>query len=210
MSDSGFGAGAAAGAQAGAAVNGVSLGGGAAGGVVGGGFFGQLQPAAWNGVPFFVEAGDHRAGRNTAIHPYPYRERSPVWVEDLGVAPLAVRVIGFLIGDDVIGQQAAMLDAVQQPGPGELVHPYLGSLIGSIVGGCSFRIRKDRGRYIEVAFEFVESDDRALYPATQDDTRAGVQLAVPTALSAAAADYQRSTGSPTPSALAQPSLGALY
>ncbi len=158
----------------------------------------DLQPASWRGVPFSVEASELRAGRNTALHSYPFRDKAPAWVEDVGLAPNATRITGFLVGEDVAAQQDRMLAAVQEYGTGELVHPMRGSLTGSITGGCTFALRKDRGRIIELQFAFIENDPGSPYPVTQPDTQAGVAVAATTVQAAAEADYDKQADLPGP------------
>lgn len=158
----------------------------------------DLQPASWNGVPFGMDAAELLAGRNTAVHAYPFRETDPAWVEDAGLAPNATRLTGYLVGDDVAAQQDAMLAAVQMPGQGELVHPMRGSLTGSIVGGCRFTLRKDRGRYIELSFAFIENDQNGPYPTSVPDGQTGVAVAAAATQAAARSDYQYKADLPGP------------
>ena len=75
------------------------------------------------------------------------------------------RIVGYLIGDDFADQQRAMVDAARQPGAGELVHPTLGSLFGSIVGGLTTTLRNGDGPYIELSFAFVENSGGPASPA---------------------------------------------
>lgn len=158
----------------------------------------DLQPASWRGIPFFVDASELRAGRNTALHSYPFRDTDPAWVEDVGLAPNTTRITGFLVGEDVAAQQDAMLAAVQEYGTGELVHPMRGSLIGSITGGCTFALRKDRGRVIELQFNFVENNISDPYPAAEPNTQTGVSVAATTVQAAASADYATQADLPGP------------
>jgi prophage DNA circulation protein len=161
----------------------------------------DLQPASWRGVPFYVESASDRAGRFTAQHIYPMREDNPVWVEDLGLAAFPTRIAGFLIGDDIADQRQEMLAAVQQSGRGELVHPHLGSLTGSIIDGCEFTLRRDRGRCIEIGFVFLENAETAPYPDAEDDTQSQVTDASGNAQASAAADWSVNTQQGTTSAL---------
>jgi prophage DNA circulation protein len=153
----------------------------------------DLQPASWRGAPFYVESASDRAGRFTAPHSYPMREDNPVWVEDLGLAAFPTRIVGFLIGDDIADQRQEMLAAVQQSGQGELVHPHLGSLTGSIIDGCEFTLRRDRGRYIEIGFLFLENAETAPYPDAKKDTSKKVDASAGNAQAAAAGDWSRNT-----------------
>lgn len=154
----------------------------------------DLQPASWNGVPFGVDVGETTAGRNTAVHAYPFRESNPVWVEDLGLAPTPTRITGYLIGDDVADQQNTMIAAMQMQGPGELVHPMRGALTGSVVGGCRFVLRKDKGRVVEITFEFIESSANP-YPDVGVDTQGVVAGLLASAKDSVLGDMAISIGS---------------
>ncbi len=155
----------------------------------------DLQPASWRGIPFVVSSDPTRAGRQVAVHGYPYREAQPVWQEDTGRAPREYAIAGYIHGDDVVQQRQAMTDAVdQQPGPGELVHPFYGSLSVVLIRfGCS--ARADLGRVVELTFEFVEAGAQ-VYPESTDDTGAQVDGAAGDAQTAASADYVNRTAPP--------------
>jgi prophage DNA circulation protein len=161
----------------------------------------DLQPASWKGVSFFVDMASDRAGRFTATHAFPFRSASSVWVEDLGLGAYPRRITGFLVGSDVAAQRDEMWAAMESEGQGELVHPSLGSLTGSIIDGCEFTVRKDKGGYIEIGFVFVENDESALFPENTDDTQSGVQDSSLTAQGAVASDYIKNTGATSPTAL---------
>lgn len=154
----------------------------------------DLQAASWRGVPFGVDATTIRAGRNTAVHAYPYRESDVVWVEDLGLAPRRLQFIGFLVGDDVSAQQEGMVAAAEQSGPGELVHPLLGSQTAVLIE-FSAVTRKDRGRAIEMTFDFiVQSGTASPYPAAAVDTKGAVTDCAATARTSTLADLGATIG----------------
>lgn len=137
------------------------------------GAFGRYQPASWNGVPFAVLGQEHKTGRKTAVHDYPFRDE--VWVEDLGRAIRGKRVNGFLVGDDVPAQREAMREAVERPGEGVLVLPTEGRLACTLVGYADTEAW-DEGRVVRLSFEFVQGGVQglALLPVADDDTAAGV------------------------------------
>jgi len=126
----------------------------------GGSFWAQLKPASFRGVPFVVQEGTSHFGRRNQIHEYPYRDTP--WVEDLGRQARAFEVKGFLVGDDVISQRQAMIDAAERKGDGELVHPTLGKKKVALI---DFMTREvwDRGRVVELTFRFIEQGQRQ-YP----------------------------------------------
>jgi prophage DNA circulation protein len=155
----------------------------------------QLQPGSWRGVGFVLDAGDTAAGRRVALHEYPYRD--DVWVEDLGRLPRRFSVQAFLVGDDVYQQRDAMLTACEQPGPGTLVHPTLGTVQCVLIEPVQCTDRRERGRVVEVQFSFVVAGD-VQYPATATATGQNVTTASAGDLGATLARV----GSPVPQAVA--------
>ncbi|MFH5923849.1 DNA circularization N-terminal domain-containing protein [Roseomonas xinghualingensis] len=125
----------------------------------------DLRPASWRGLPFGVWSLESRFGRALAVHEYPFRDS--VSIEDLGRAGRRYRIIGFLIGDDVIEQEAAMIEAAEEEGPGELMHPTLGSLMVSCQE-FSPLWRHDLGRVVEVTFYFLEEGQGATFGAAEN------------------------------------------
>ncbi|WP_338662632.1 DNA circularization N-terminal domain-containing protein [Pararoseomonas sp. SCSIO 73927] len=113
----------------------------------------DLRPASWRGLPFGVLEASGRFGRSLAVHDFAFRDS--VEIEDLGRAGRRFRIIGFLAGDDAISREAAMIEAIEQEGEGELVHPTLGSLT---VKGQELETswRWDEGGVCECAFFFLE------------------------------------------------------
>jgi prophage DNA circulation protein len=127
----------------------------------------QLQPGSWRGVPFVMDTTPTKAGRRIAVHEYPYRDT--VWPEDLGKLPRRYQVSAFLVGDDCYQQKRKMIAACEQAGAGTLVHPILGSLQCVLID-FSTADRRDRGRYVEVEFEFIDAAANTLAPAASAAT----------------------------------------
>src|SRR5581483_7122054 len=129
------------------------------------------KQATFRGVPFFVNSNDLRPGRRQAIHEYPNRE--DYWPEDMGKSVRRLSILGRLVGDDVAAQRARMLEAIETPGPGTLVHPSLGRLQVSVLGEQPFR-ETERGRVIEIQFSFIVGGDQ-VFPDIQSATGAASQ-----------------------------------
>ena len=91
------------------------------------------------------------------MHEYPYRHT--VWIEDSGRAARRISLTGFLAGEDVTAQRAAMITACETAGSGNLIHPTLGALTVA-VDNFESRERRDHGRVFELAFTFVEAGTR--------------------------------------------------
>jgi prophage DNA circulation protein len=123
---------------------------------LGGAWWAQLQPGSWRGHGFVMDAAPTKAGRRVAVHEYPYRDT--VWAEDLGKLPRRFQLTAFLVGDDCYQQKFAMINACEQLGVGTLVHPTLGSM-QVVCLDFSTTDRRDRGRYVEIEFEFIAAGD---------------------------------------------------
>lgn len=128
---------------------------------LGGSWSQQLQPGSWRGVGFVLDATPTKAGRRIALHEYPYRDT--IWAEDLGKLPRHYQVSAFLVGDDCYQQKLRMIAACEQAGAGTLVHPILGS-VQVVLLDFSTTERRDRGRYVEVEFDFIDASSMAAAP----------------------------------------------
>jgi prophage DNA circulation protein len=150
----------------------------------------QLQPGSWRHVGFVMDAAENKAGRRTALHEYPYRDT--VWVEDLGRLPRRFAFQAFIVGDDVYQQRNAMIEACEQPGPGTLVHPTLGS-VECVLIDFTTTDRRERGRVVEFAFAFVVAGD-IRFPASAAATRENVSTLAGALNAASTADLGQSLG----------------
>jgi len=91
-----------------------------------GSLFDQLYDAEWRGVPFHMPDVREETGRRTIRTLFPGRDDTQY--EDMGALDGAIRVTGLIIGDDYIRRATRMREAFREPGPGLLVHPWLGDL----------------------------------------------------------------------------------
>lgn len=82
------------------------------------------QKASFRGVPFLVETDGGRRGRRTVLHEYPKRDLP--MVEDMGLATRNYKMAAWVAGSDCFSQRDALLKALEEPGVGELVHPWYG------------------------------------------------------------------------------------
>ncbi len=116
----------------------------------------KLRPASWRGAAFEVEGTAGTFGRRTVRHEYPQRDTPAV--EDLGRATRELRISAFVIGDDYMSRRDALIAAAEKPGPGILIHPYLGKM--RVV--CeSFQLGEVQleGRVAKLEFSFVEAGE---------------------------------------------------
>lgn len=119
-----------------------------------------FSPASFRGAPFFVERHELSGGRRGQLHEYPGRDE-PYW-EDLGRKARSFRVEAYVIGADYDIDRNALLKAVEEPGAGTLVHPWLGQ---HLVAVQSYQLSetKDRGRTAQISIDFVQAGENR-YP----------------------------------------------
>lgn len=86
----------------------------------------NIRPASFRGIPFGVLSAEKSAGRRVTVHEFPQRE--DVYAEDLGASPKSFTLEAFVIGPDYPARRDALEDALNQPGPGLLAHPWYGEL----------------------------------------------------------------------------------
>lgn len=153
----------------------------------------QLQPGSWRGVGFVLDMAEAKTGRRIALHEYPYRDT--IWAEDLGKLPRRFSFQAFIVGDDVYQQRDAMVKACEQAGPGTLVHPTFGS-VECVLLDFAATDRRDRGRYIELTFQFVVAGD-LLFPQAIASTGDQVNGAADRLIAASAADLGTLAAVPT-------------
>lgn len=133
----------------------------------------QLRPASFRGVAFEVDSGEIEAGRRTQVHEYPQRDRP--YPEDLGRATRTFTVAAYVIGSDYIARANQLLSALEEPGPGTLVHPWLGSMRVSLSAPARISFDKELG-LARAQLTFVE-DGELTFPTAASATPAQSRLA---------------------------------
>lgn len=133
----------------------------------------KLRPASFRGVAFQVESTEMGAGRRATLHEYPQRDKP--WVEDLGRATRELSFDGFVVGADYVDQANKLLGALEEPGPGTLVHPWFGTLTVSLKepARVSFNGALGQARF---SMSFVESGELT-FPTAGDSTQAQSRIA---------------------------------
>lgn len=121
----------------------------------------NYRTASFRGAEFFVDNVDSQFGRRIVTHEYPQRDIP--FSEDLGRKARQFTVTGYLVGGEYQLARDELIDACEVGGPGELVHPYMGSL-QVVCGGVTVRERRQDGGYCEISLTFVE-DGENQFPA---------------------------------------------
>ena len=140
----------------------------------------NLVQASFRGVRFSVDETEAPiAGRRVAVHEYPGRDQP--FVEDMGRVTKRWTIEAFVLGEDYDVTRDELIEASDMPGPGELVHPYLGSL-QVFCTACSLTERTREGRMARFSLSFVEAGENQ-YPSSAANTtdttrtRAGAAIA---------------------------------
>ncbi|MBR0681907.1 hypothetical protein GXW74_15540 [Roseomonas eburnea] len=115
--------------------------------------FEGLFGASWRGVSFHMPDARHEVGRRVVRIFFPGRDATAH--EDLGAHDGTISVSGLILGDDYARRARAMEAAFREPGPGTLVHPWLGELevVLARPATISFSERELRVARFEAQFE---------------------------------------------------------
>ncbi len=106
-------------------------------------------------VPFFYESVSGEIGRRTALKEYPGRDKPRV--EDLGLATRTFTIEMFFLGDEYPVERDRMREAFETAGPGELVHPYWGTMQVTVVGTVHWTESTKQGGMAKCSAKFVEA-----------------------------------------------------
>ena len=132
----------------------------------------QLRDGSFRGVPFKVE-GQMRTevGRRGQLHEYPLRDTP--YAEDLGRRRRAYNVECLVLGPDYMAARDALITALEQKGPGTLVHPYYGTVSAAVFDPAQVEESTREGGMARFRIPFVESGEK-VQPAATTDTVATV------------------------------------
>lgn len=149
----------------------------------------QLRQASFRGVEFHVSDSAPAGGRRLEVHEYVARDDG--FAEDMGGKAGRFPVQAFLVGDDVIDQAVRLRAALDQVGPGTLVHPWRGELTVAVDAYTETWSSK-AGGYVAYDITFVATVEPR-YPAAAADAAGTMDAATfaaeTAALQAAIAEY---------------------
>lgn len=114
----------------------------------------ELRPASFRGVTFYIENYSGASGRRGPDHEYPSRDTP--FAEDLGRKQRVWQFTGYCIGDDYPSRRDRLIQACEQEGSGELVHPTIGN-VQTVCRSCRWSEERERGRYCAFELEFHEA-----------------------------------------------------
>ncbi len=121
----------------------------------------KLGEGSFRGKPFHVTSVTYSGGRRGPLEEYPQRDLP--YKEDMGRKGRTFPLEAFVIGDDYFAAREALIAALEEPGPGELVHPYYGKRRVAVE---TFRVSEsnDEGGIARFSIEFVETPVKPSQP----------------------------------------------
>ncbi|MGO4558329.1 DNA circularization N-terminal domain-containing protein [Mesorhizobium sp. 2RAF21] len=123
-------------------------------------------PASYRGIGFFVPDTSTEAGRRVAESLFPGTDRAAY--DDLGLRPAVISLEGLMVGDDYVAQARDLQAQFERPGPGTLIHPWLGAMtvILEEPAEISFSASELRVARFHVSFKRVRAGFNGLFQST--------------------------------------------
>lgn len=146
----------------------------------------ELIAASFRGVPFYVESAERGGGRRTVTHEFPFRDRP--FVEDLGRKARSFSVEGYVLGPGYMAAKAALVQALEERGPGTLVHPYYGD-VQAICSELRVRESTSEGGIARFGLTFEETTETAPMPAATVAASAVLQASADAAAAAVEEEF---------------------
>jgi len=133
-----------------------------------------LLPARIGGIDFDMPDTSTTVGRRVAEHLFPGLDFAAY--DDMGMSPEEINVYGVLLGDDYIQKAQSLRALFKQPGPKQLMHPWLGGLtvILEQPAEISFNNEELRVARFDATFKVISQSGRA---ATSISTASRLQTA---------------------------------
>lgn len=126
--------------------------------------FNSLFEASWRGIEFHMADPKHEVGRRVERSFFPGKDTTAH--EDLGALDGSISVNGLIIGEDYVRRARALEAAFRQPGPGTLVHPWIGELQVVLAKAAQIRFNDQELRVARFEAVFEPWNERD--PAPQD------------------------------------------
>lgn len=123
----------------------------------------QYQPGSFRGAAFRTQSEERLGGRRVVSHEFPGRD-DPV-TEDLGARAKQFTLECHVIGAEFITARDALILALEDAGPGLLVHPQYGRMM-AVVFEYSCSTSTDEGGLARFSITFGEAGQAVAAPAT--------------------------------------------
>lgn len=129
----------------------------------------RQHAGSFRGVPFRTPSSEREGGRRGVLHEYPGRD--DYTTQDLGQAPTRFHVTAVIYGADYDVTRDALIRALEQGGPGKLVHRYFGELEAELEPGQKYKLTEteEQGGKAVFTIPFVRSG-KSKSPSAQTDS----------------------------------------
>lgn len=138
---------------------------------------GYLQ-GSFRDVPFYIDGHQYKSGRRLAEHTSPNVDQ--VEQEDMGQARRDVSLSAYIVDNDYFQQRDSLKSALEQEGPGVLVHPYLG-IMNVKVNSFTLKETTKEGRVARFEITMYQDAEPAtitITPNTKNDIAGAKEAAV--------------------------------
>ena len=128
----------------------------------------NLWPASFRAANFKVVSTSTSIGRRNIVHQYPLRDEP--YVEDLGLDTDEFSIEGYIVQHkdneyDYFAERDLLIDELKKPGPGTLIHPFLGEITASLIGKVRLSESFNEGGVARFSMTFVRAEEtKAPYP----------------------------------------------
>jgi len=157
-------------------------------------------------VEFSLDIASGTSGRRAVPHSYPKRETG--YAEDNGAVFTKEKIEGRIVGADYLDRFKALLIALNEPGPCELVHPWFGVVMVQI-GEVNHKLKLGEDGLATFSFEALNAGE-SLFPNASVNTAEAVQAAAAEARAAAQAAFARTVLNAKKTTIAAAGLGELF
>jgi prophage DNA circulation protein len=111
----------------------------------------KLLPASFRGISFLIPQASVPVGMKGPLHEFPQRDTP--FFEQMGMQAQVHKMTAWVVGDDCFERRDKLIEALQTPGAGELVHPWLGRLQVK-VGECEMGHERTQGGMVTFELTF--------------------------------------------------------
>ena len=150
----------------------------------------KLLPASFRGISFLIPQTSVPVGMKGQLHEFPQRDTP--FFEQLGKQSQVHKMTAWVIGDDCFERRDKLIEALNTPGGGELVHPWLGK-IQVKAGECEMSHDFVGGGMVSFDLTFYP-DEPLKTPAARINTQAQVVNSSESLLTSSLNRYQTAMG----------------
>lgn len=148
----------------------------------------ELQEASFRGVTFYYSNVTSTVGRRTVVHKYPGRDNAET--EDLGREPAEFVIEAYVLGPNYMADRNKLIEALEKPGSGYLVHPYWGNKQVAVNGKVRIVESTSEGGMARFTIPVIEAGDRIANADVKVDTASVVDIAADASIAASRSAFQ--------------------